>query len=67
MSDCKRVGRLFGACKWSPRYDEGAPVTYPPYEGSAAGLAVMAQAMRPKTYVRDVCETCGKTIERTPA
>lgn len=65
MSGCNRAGRLFGGCRFSPRYDLGAPtVNLGNASGEAAGLALVMEASKPKTYVRDVCERCGKTVER---
>lgn len=63
MNDCPRAGWLFGACKFSPRYDIGAPADTG-YSGAAAGVICVIEASKPKTYVRDVCERCGKAVER---
>lgn len=56
---CPRLGKLFGGCKFRPRYDSvQAPDTIQwmmsvgPQE--ARGTRV--------TYICDVCETCGKTL-----
>lgn len=65
MSSCKRAGRLIAGCKFSPRFDL-SPAAYP--DGSvtttAAAMFSIMETTRTKTYVRDVCERCGKTIER---
>ncbi len=69
---CDRLG-WFGAkpCRFEPRYDEAAvpPETVAKIIGSGSVLilpddveAISAAAGR--TYVRDVCTACGKTIER---
>lgn len=62
MSDCPRINAWRG-CKFEPRYDLGrcdlsgfSSVTNP----SSANL----ERFRQKTYVRDVCVRCGRTIER---
>jgi hypothetical protein len=67
-TDCPRIGKLFGGCKWSPRYDLGeARAAYNlTGQGTAAGVAAINDSLKPKTYVRDVCERCGKTVERRP-
>lgn len=62
--DCPRVGKLFGGCSFSPRFDEGR-VEYPPYEGAAGAIVLALEKAKPMTYVRDVCERCGKTVERS--
>lgn len=66
-ANCPRVGRLFGACKFSPRYDLGAP-TFPGDAGEFSTTAnaayVLMRESKPSTYVRDVCERCGKAVER---
>lgn len=54
--------------KFSPRYDIGrSNANLSGFEGPAVALMALAEAARPKTYVRDVCERCGKTIERAPS
>jgi len=61
---CPRLGMLFGGCKFSPRYDVGAPKIDGDLRGNAGDVVALVETSKPKTYVRDVCETCGKTIER---
>jgi hypothetical protein len=58
---------LFGSHKFEARYDLG-PTDLSPFQ-SIRGLfaARFAEAMRSKTYVRDVCVKCGMTIERVKA
>lgn len=63
MTDCPRTGKLFGACKFSPRFDVGSP-TDTNWSGAAVAVFSAIEASKPKTYVRDVCERCGKTVER---
>ena len=48
----------FGSHKFEPRYDLG------PGDISKNETLWCAEALRAKTYVRDVCTKCGKTIER---
>jgi len=49
--------------KFSPRYDcEPPKVTE--FDGSLHALAVLVETGTKKTYVRDVCEYCGETVER---
>lgn len=59
--ECPRAGKLFG-CRFSPRYDQVGPLKYTSVESvTNAGM----EAMKARTtYVRDVCERCGRTIER---
>lgn len=64
MSQCPRFGRLFGGCRFSPRYDDTAPT---PAHIDALVAPVTGSELagtRSITYVRDVCERCGKTVER---
>lgn len=63
MSDCPRFGKLIGGCRFEPRYDLGVP-QYNNFRGSPGRVLEAIEASRPKTYVRDVCVTCGRTIER---
>lgn len=66
MSDpCPRQGRAYGGCRFEARYDEE-----PLLEEIKAGH-ITVPALRSfldntvkKTYVRDVCTRCGRTIER---
>ena len=68
MSECKRVGwRLFG-CKFSGRYDTQEPADSDMHlfhSGQAAIEAIRA-GIRKRVYVRDVCERCGRVVERKP-
>lgn len=67
VTDCPRVGKLFG-CKFRARYDVGAPDA--PYKLTNMSEAAILEALtlsRPKTYACDVCERCGKTVERMKA
>jgi hypothetical protein len=58
---CPRAGRLIGGCKFSPRYDSHA---YSAEQIKALAYAGGWRIPGTVTYVRDVCERCGKTIER---
>lgn len=64
MANCPRTGKLLGGCKFSPRYDLGEPQRVDVEECSAGAYIAILEASKPKTYVRDVCERCGKTVER---
>jgi hypothetical protein len=65
VTNCPRAGKLFG-CKFGPRYDTGAPtIGYKPsMVDNSTDIARVLNASKVVTYVRDVCERCGKTIER---
>ena len=58
----------YGVHDFQPRYDKGAAVI-PDREWKANGvdLVEFMETLRPKTYVRDICRKCGKTIEREVA
>jgi hypothetical protein len=67
MTDCPRLGKLFGGCKFEARYDRGTPTAE-----HIAALAVAngytipsdLEQFRPKTYVQDTCIRCGKVVKR---
>ncbi len=66
---CLRAGRWIGRCRFEARFDEGPaePVSDVVSEiNRASDEAVRAIICGniTRTYVRDVCVTCGKTIER---
>ncbi len=73
MSDCPRFGKLFGGCKFEARYDE--PSLFDSVFGSGmystikidGKIASVNDVVPMKTYVRDVCVRCGKSIERVKA
>lgn len=62
MSECRRLGKWFRGCSFKPRYESGPPDVRVKAWGPEA--VDMLKAMRTQRYVRDVCVTCGKTIER---
>lgn len=60
---CPRRDRWIRGCRFEPRYDLGEPrVTK--VQGLPGGTAKIIEASKPRTYVRDVCVTCGRTVER---
>lgn len=62
---CPRFGKLFGGCKFEGRYDLSAPAqVIEEFKGSSAAMVGIIEATKSKTYVRDVCVSCGKTVER---
>lgn len=68
-NDCPRFGKLFGGCRFEPRYDE--PTIASLFSSSTFaslkidGKAASIEDITPtKKYIRDVCIRCGKTIER---
>lgn len=68
MNDWKEVcpyrGKLFGGCRFEPRYDLG-PGAYPPVEFSNDEyLHEMMKEARAKTYVQDICVRCGEIRTR---
>lgn len=72
---CPRAGKLFRGCCFEGRYDTpvasrfdelygGLWMTATPMPGDPT-KAELARPVQPKkTYVRDICRTCGRTIER---
>lgn len=63
MSDCPRAGKLFRGCKFRPRYDTVEAVLQNPAAIFMSGT-VHAPLPARRTYICDVCETCGKTLFR---
>jgi hypothetical protein len=61
VSDCPRAGKWFG-CNFEPRYDL-SPADCSQF-GRIRGSVDALEPLRAKTYVRDVCTRCGRTIER---
>jgi hypothetical protein len=64
QSDCPRLGKWIRGCQFEARYDTGGPGRFQFEEGSSAAAAEVIEAMKPKVYVRDVCVTCGRTVEK---
>lgn len=68
MTSCPRLGRLFGGCRFRPRYDtvSGGDPIIAMLSDSRGQL--QAQPAR-QTYICDVCETCGdkRFRRRAPA
>ena len=68
MSDapCSRAGKLFGGCKFQPRYDTVSATR--PAPDAAFWTVGREPAPKPtparSTYLCDVCTTCGKTLFR---
>lgn len=75
---CPRFGKWFGGCRFEARYDEVKQRSQfdsvfgstswsiemvPGSDGKKAHLKENAPTDK-RTYVRDICRTCGKTIER---
>lgn len=61
MSDCPRLGKLLGGCKFSPRHDvnEVPEIILMRIDGGDV------ERLRSRsTYVHDICERCGKVVKR---
>lgn len=61
---CARVGKLFGGCRFEPRFDLIPPEEPPSFSGQASGIVALVHAMTRKNYVKDVCCTCGREVVR---
>lgn len=64
--ECPRLGRLVRGCNFEPRYDELAPdlkLMAETLHGVKMSDACF-KALRQKIYVKDVCTSCGSTMER---
>jgi len=62
MSDeCARKGKWIGGCRFEPRYDVSEPIV-PVTLRSATRFD--PQDWTRRSYVADVCTTCGKVVSR---
>lgn len=52
-------------CHFEPRYDIGAPSMSLEGKSTPSGFAEMVEATKPKTYVHDICVSCGKVVNRS--
>lgn len=71
-NDCPRFGKLVRGCNFIARYDYGAARPIDEIMGGASGEVTFTgnvngilEKSRTKTYVHDVCTSCGKTVKRT--
>lgn len=66
MTDCERKTWLGQpACRFEARYDMAPAIRhFGGYQGPVEGIPLAIKASMNRTYVRDVCIRCGKTIER---
>jgi hypothetical protein len=64
MNDCQRLGKLIGGCEFEARYDEepckpaGLEIDFKGPSGT------LKQILTKRTYVHDICVTCGKIVKR---
>lgn len=61
--NCDRKGKWFRSCTFEPRYDEGI-ADLRQFKTVDRMTDWMLDKFRPKTYVHDVCITCGKVVYR---
>jgi len=66
MDGCPRLGKWIGGCRFEARYDLGPADRsgLSGLEGSAVSVLKALEKMRAKTYVHDICTTCGKIVRR---
>ncbi|BAU93330.1 hypothetical protein MPPM_4725 [Methylorubrum populi] len=64
---CPRRDKWFRGCRFEPRYDVGAPdmtgmgrVRF----ADAEDAGPFYEALKPKTYLHDICVQCGKVVDR---
>ena len=64
---CPRAGKWIGGCRFEAHHEYGRPAKWDFGWGVRADEAErLLRASRRWIYVRDVCRTCGRTIERLP-
>lgn len=61
MSECDARYAMFPRCKFEPRYDFGVPDLT---RFKTIPNPAFIEALKPKTYLKDVCIRCGKTVKR---
>lgn len=61
--NCYRLGKLIGGCKFEPRYDLGPP-DLSRFTSMKNAHPEFFEALKPKTYVHDVCIRCGTIVKR---
>ncbi len=59
MGDCPRLGRWIGGCRFRPRYDVVGGDRETEFVQIALGVMQAQTRQLRKTYLGDVCETCG--------
>lgn len=69
---CPNQGSFFGGCRFEPRYDT-RPASPEAVKAAIDSLTAenyefdpeeLAEALSSQQYVRDICTTCGKVIDR---
>lgn len=66
MSECARVGKWIGGCRFEARYDTGGPTIKPSILKELVWSDDKAEAVdrsRSVTYIHDICVRCGKIVE----
>lgn len=65
MTDCPRLGKWINGCRFRGRFDRSHPMFRMKGDGVVdLSPEQIRELLREDSYVRDVCITCGKTIER---
>ena len=76
MNTCARFGKWIGGCRFEPRFDTkntgsvfesvfGSDATWKTVSvGDGKFMREPVVPKSTKTYVRDVCTRCGRTVER---
>lgn len=66
QTQCRRLGKFFGGCRFDARYDKEPADLSGMTELSGHGSGLMLERLRRVTYVHDVCVRCGKVVRRPP-
>lgn len=63
---CPRAGKWIRGCRFEARFDIGPGVVSDRAVAEAwpSDLPNLHRAAKPSTYVRDICVTCGRSVER---
>lgn len=59
-TECSRKGKWFGGCNFQARFD----AAFPERGFKIDTFNGVVDDLKDKKYVRDICTTCGKAIER---
>lgn len=64
MNTCSRFNRWIRGCNFEPRFDTQPPNNLEQLQGSTHAVVTFMELASQKTYVGDVCTSCGHFIRR---
>lgn len=69
MSECPRIGKLIGGCKFEPVYDTTPPALeeFGEFSGAAGAWVLLARELTAKKFRGAVCTRCGRVADQGSA